>query len=58
MITEMASMASYEKFQNVMALHLKNFTDSHKLQSVLSISSYLLQWYNMREEIVTIIVSG
>ena len=29
MITEMASMelqASYEKFQNVMALHLKNFT--------------------------------
>ena len=55
---EMASMeleASYEKLQNVMALHQKKLTDSHNLKCVLSISIYLLEWYDMmREEIVNI----
>ena len=59
---EMASMeleASYEKLQNVMALRQKNLIDSHKLQCVLSISGYLLEWYNMmREEIVNTVASG
>ena len=59
---DMASMeleASYEKLQSIMALRQKNLIDSHKLQCILSISSYLLEWYNMmREEIVTTIASG
>ena len=59
---EMASMeleASYEKLQNVMALRQKNLIDSHKLHCFLSISSYLLEWYNMmNEEIIGTIASG
>ena len=59
---EMASMeleASYEKLQNIMAQRQKNLIDSHKLQCVLSISSHLLEWYNMmREEIVGTVALG
>ena len=59
---EMASMeleASYEKLQNVMSLRQKNLINSHKLQCFLSISSYLLEWYNMmKEEIVSTMASG
>ena len=59
---EMASMeleASYEKLQNVMSLRQKNLIDSHKLHCFLSISSYLLEWYNMmNEEIICTIASG
>ena len=59
---EMASMeldSSYEKLQNIMGLCQKNLIDSHKLQCFLSISSYLLEWYNMmNEEIVSTIATG
>ena len=58
-MTSMELESSYEKLQNIMALRQKNLIDSHKLQCVLSISSYLLEWYNMmREEIVNTIASG
>ena len=59
---EMASMeldSSYEKLQNIMGLHQKNLIDSHKLQCFLSISNYLLEWYNMmNEEIISTIATG
>ena len=59
---EMSSMeldASYEKLQNVVSLRQKHLIDSHKLQCFLSISSYLLEWYNiMKEEIVGTVASG
>ena len=59
---EMASMeldSSYEKLQNIMGLRQKNLIDSHKLQCFLSISNYLLEWYNMmNEEIVSTIATG
>ena len=59
---EMASMeldSSYEKLQNIMDLRQKNLINSRKLQCLLSVSSYLLEWYNMmNEEIVSIIATG
>ena len=59
---EMASMeldACYEKLKSIMALRQKSLIDSHKLQCVLSISNYLMEWYNMmREEIDSTIASG
>ena len=59
---EMASMeleACYDKLQNIVALRQKTLIDSHKLQCVLSISNYLMEWYNMmREEILNTIASG
>ena len=59
---EMASMeldSSYEKLQNIMGLRQKNLIDSHKLQCFLSISNYLLEWYNMmNEEIISTIATG
>ena len=45
--------ASFEKMQALLAQNWQMLIDSHKLQCFLSISNYLIEWYNMMKEEIT-----